>query len=253
MNPDVSVVMPVYNEAHVIANVVAELKEQVCERLPNSEIVIVNDASTDATPGIIERLAEEDPRVRAFHADRNVGHGPALRRALDESRGTWIFQIDSDGQQVPAEFWQLWERRHDAQLVMGVRQIRRNGRHRVVVSAAARLLNLVMGGGNIRDVNVPFKLIHRDVWDDIRAEIPKRPVAPSLLVAVGASVRGWRIEQVSVTHLPRRHGTSTVDLPALFRLSAGAAGELFTFRARHARRRRVERRARSGSASAEVL
>ena len=248
MNPDLSIVMPVYNEAHVIEDVVAELTDQVCRHLPHSEIVMVNDASTDATPHILDRLATADSRVRVFHAAHNGGHGPALRRALDESRGTWIFQIDSDGQQLPAEFWELWRRRDHAELVMGVRQIRRNGRHRVVVSAAARALNRALGGGNIRDVNVPFKLIHRDVWDDVRASIPQRPVAPSLLVAVGAAVRGWRIDQVRVTHLPRRHGTSTVDLRALIRLSAGAAAELVAFRARLARRRVAARRPRSAEA-----
>jgi dolichol-phosphate mannosyltransferase len=240
--------MPVYNEANVIEEVVEELKREVCDHLYRTEIVLVNDASTDATAAILDRLAAADPRVRVIHAERNGGHGPALRRAFDESRGTWIFQIDSDGQQVASEFWDLWRRRGDADLVMGMRQIRRNGRHRVLVSAIARYINRAMGGGNIRDVNVPFKLLHRRVWEDIEDYIPKQPVAPSLLVAVGAAVRGWHVDQIGITHLERRHGPSTVDLRNLFRLSKGAMAELVTYRLRLARRALTEPRSRSRSA-----
>jgi hypothetical protein len=104
------------------------------------------------------------------------------------------------------------------------------------VSAAARLAGRLAGGGRLRDVNVPFKLIRRSVWHDLSGCIPARPVAPSLLIAIGASVRGWRVAEVEISHLPRRAGTSTVDLPALVRLTAGALRELVGFRVRLGRR-----------------
>jgi hypothetical protein len=122
---------------------------------------------------------------------------------------------------------------------MGMRQIRRNGRLRVVVSAAARYINRVIGGGNIRDVNVPFKLISRRLWEDLADDIPKEPMVPSLLIAVGAGTRGWRVAQVSITHLARTHGPSTVDLSRLFRLCTGAVRELAAFRLRLRRREKV--------------
>jgi dolichol-phosphate mannosyltransferase len=246
MTPHLSIVMPVYNEERVIESVVGDLKRELCAELPDSELVLVNDASTDATGEILERLAAEDERVRVFHQERNGGHGPTLRRALDESRGTWIFQIDSDGQMVPAEFWRLWEQRRKADLIMGMRRIHRNGRHRIIVSAAARYVNRGLGGGNIRDVNVPFKLIHRRVWEDLKDDISLRPVAPSLLIAVGAGLR-WRIAQVGITSLPRQHGPSSVDLKALVRLSWGAFAELIRYRARLARRGLATRRPRLSS------
>jgi dolichol-phosphate mannosyltransferase len=245
VNPELSVVMPVYNESGVIEDVVAELLRDVCDRFERAEIVLVDDASTDDTPRILDRLAAEDGRVKVHHAAANGGHGPALRGALDASRGDWIFQIDSDGQQVPAEFWRLWDLRADHDLVIGIRQIRRNGRHRVVVSAAARYLNRAIGGGDIRDVNVPFKLFRRALWEDLQVDVPARPVAPSLLVAVGAGVRGWRIGQVPITHLARRHGESSVDLRNLARLSSRAFAELIRFR------RGLRRRAGTAAARRE--
>jgi glycosyltransferase involved in cell wall biosynthesis len=237
--PQLSVVMPVYNEEDCIAGVARELADQLFDRLGEVELVLVDDASSDATPEILDRLAASDPRFRVHHAPENRGHGPALRRAIDESRGDWIFQIDADGQQLAGEFWKLWERRHVAGLVMGKRQILRNGRHRVFVSASARYVSRALGGGDIRDVNVPFKLFRRSVWEDLRDDIPEAPIVPSLLIALGASLQGWSVVQVPVTSLPRRHGPSKVNVPRLVRLSAGALREVAAFRLRMARRRRT--------------
>jgi dolichol-phosphate mannosyltransferase len=238
VRPQLSVVMPVYNEADGIEDVVRDMTAAVLDRLEHAELVMVDDASTDATPEILDRLAASDPRLKVHHAEKNGGHGPALRRALDESAGDWIFQIDSDGQQLTSEFWKLWDRRHEADLVMGKRPIRRNGRHRVVVSAAARYVNRGLGGGNIRDVNCPFKLFRRALWEDVRQDMAATPMVPSLLIAFGAALRGWRIEQVGITSLPRQHGSSTVNIPVLVRLTTAALREVLAFRMRAARRER---------------
>jgi dolichol-phosphate mannosyltransferase len=237
--PQLSIVMPVYNEAGGIADVVAEMAAEVLDRIGDAELVLVDDASTDATPGILDDLAAFDARVKVHHAAQNGGHGPALRRALDESAGDWIFQIDSDGQQLASEFWKLWQRRHEADLVMGVRPINRNGRHRILVSLAARYVNKALGGGSIRDVNVPFKLFRRTLWEDLRDEIPATPMVPSLLITLGAGIRGWRIAQTPISSLPRQHGSSTVNVPALVRLCRGALSEVVAFRRALRRRGRV--------------
>jgi dolichol-phosphate mannosyltransferase len=231
-----SIVMPVYNESGVIAEVVGDLTREVVARIDGAEIVIVDDGSTDGTPAILDRLAAEHEHVRVLHAGSNQGHGPSLRQAFDSARGDWLFQMDSDGQQVASEVLDLWALRDEADLVMGVRRGRSEGRHRDAVSAAARLAARVLGRVPLRDVNVPFKLIRRAVWEDLAPDVPARPVAPSLLIAVGAPVRGWRVREVEITHLPRRHGTSTVDLRLLARLTWGAFRELVVFRRRIARR-----------------
>ena len=242
-----SIVLPVFNEEEVIANVVHELRRDIVDHFDDAEIVFVDDASTDETPHILDRLAAEDPRIRVIHAEQNSGHGPSVRRGLGEATGNWLFQIDSDEQQVPAEFWKLWERREGAGLVMGMRVIRRNGSHRLIISAAARYMHRLVGGGNVRDVNVPFKLIRRSLWEDVSQYLPPAPIQPSLLIALGAAVRGWRIVQVPITHKQRPHGPSRqyVNLGKLARLTARSLAEFVTFRMTLARARRAGTTAQS--------
>src|SRR5690348_11436044 len=112
--------MPVYNEAGVIADVVGELGRDVVARLDGAEVVLVDDGSTDATPALLDGLAEEHAWLTVIHAERNQGHGPSLRQALDASDAEWLFQMDSDGQQVAAELWDLWPLRDEADVVVGV-------------------------------------------------------------------------------------------------------------------------------------
>ena len=232
-----SIAVPVYNESAVIEDVLGELRRDIADRFQDVEIVLCNDASTDDTGAILDRLAADDRRIKVIHSESNGGHGPALRRALDATSGDWIFQIDSDGQQVAVEFWRLWERRAGAGLVMGMRVIRRNGWHRLVISAAVRYLSRLVGGGNIRDVNVPFKLIRRSLWEDVSPFLPAAPIQPSLLTALGAVVRGWRVVQVPITHKQRPHGPSRqyVNLSKLARLTARSLLEFVVFRVTLAR------------------
>src|SRR3954453_7007302 len=153
--------MPVYNEAGVIADVVGELGRDVVARLDGTEVVVVDDGSSDETPAVLDGLAEAHPWLTVIHAARNQGHGPSLRQAFESSAGEWILQMDSDGQQVPGELWDLWALREEADLVVGVRRGRSEGRHRAAVSAFARMAARLAGGGGVRDGDGAFKLIRR--------------------------------------------------------------------------------------------
>ena len=133
-----SVVVPAYNEEAEIEALVLDLERDVVGRYGDVEAIVVDDRSTDATPAILDRLAETRPWLRVHHAARNAGHGPSVVAGLELSRGAWIFQLDSDRQFVVAELAKLWERRADADLVLGVRVARRDPFHRIVLSLAVR-------------------------------------------------------------------------------------------------------------------
>jgi glycosyltransferase involved in cell wall biosynthesis len=244
---DLSVVVPVYNEAGSIETLVRDFERELVPRFERIEVIVVDDCSTDATPGILAGLARERAWLEVQRAEQNAGHGPAVMRGLRCARAEWIFQIDSDGQFVVGEFPRLWEQRHAADLVLGVRAQRNDPTHRLLLTRAVRLAASLLAGRRIRDVNTPFRLLRRSVWGELQPLIGPDTLAPNILVTLGVAVRGRRIVDVPVTHLAREGGTSTLRALRLARFSLRGLGQLIAFRYRLGRAPSTANRAAEGA------
>jgi glycosyltransferase involved in cell wall biosynthesis len=227
-----SVVVPVYNEEGVIRALVADLERELPRLVGAFEAIVVDDASTDGTPGLLDELARTRPWLRVHHADHNGGHGRSVMCGLDLASAEWIFQIDSDGQFVVAEFERLWELRHESDLVLGIRVRRRDPLHRLVLTRAVQGAASILARRRLRDVNTPFRLLRRTAWVDCGSLIDRDTLAPNVLVTVAAVVKGWRVKEVPVTHLPRERGTSTLRWLRLVRFSFRGLRQLLAFRHR---------------------
>src|SRR3954463_7255151 len=92
-HPAVSVIIASYNARAVIARAIASVRAQTFDDL---EILIVDDASADGTPILVERESEADPRLRLIRLERNRGPAHARNVALGAARGTWIALLDAD-------------------------------------------------------------------------------------------------------------------------------------------------------------
>ncbi len=229
-HPALSVVVPVYNEAATIERLVDELGDELLPLVESLEVIVVDDASTDETPRILERLARDRPWLDVRRPDRNAGHGPSVMRGLALARAEWVFQIDSDGQFLVADFAKLWEVRDACDLVLGVRASRNDPPHRLVLSRAVRIVTSVLAGRRVRDVNTPFRLLRRSVFHDLQAVLEPETLAPNILIALGAHVRGWRVVDVPVTHLAREGGVSTLREFRLVKFSLRGLLQLVAFR-----------------------
>ena len=92
-----------------------------------------------------------------------------------------------------------------------------------------------MAAGGCETSNTPFRLVRRAVWDDLRPLIDPATLAPNILVSLGATVRGRRVVEVPVTHLPRETGTVSLRTLKLVRFSLRGLAQLVAFRVRLAR------------------
>lgn len=210
-----SVVMPVYNEAAGLERVVDDVRRHVLDRVPGAEFVIVDDCSVDGSANLLARFAEQDSRIRVLVNTTNSGHGPSLRRAIDQAAGAWVFHLDSDGQVDVSEFVRLWELRNEVDLVLGGRVRRHDPRHRLVLTRLTRIVVSLAARRGVRDGNVPFKLFRRSLFDHLSGRMPPDAFAPSLMLAVGAVRCGARVLEIETTHLPRQHGRSSLHLKRL--------------------------------------
>lgn len=232
----VSIVMPAHNEAGIIEASVREWHREVASRIAGSELILVNDGSTDETGKILETLAAELAGLRPVHLARNVGHGRAVRIGLDCATQPYVFQTDSDRQHLPADFWKVWSKRSEYDFVFGVRPQRADGAVRVVITNVMRLLNAVLWGIWIRDANCPFKLMRRDALAEVLARVPEDCFIPMVLVSIFARRMRYRVSEMTVNHLPRNGGTQSLKgLKRWFGVSLICARQLLSVRLSMAR------------------
>lgn len=206
---ELSVVMPVYNEAALIESVVSEWLTMLDASRIDYEFLLYDDGSTDRTPEVVSAIAARAPRLTPLrHSNR--GHGPTIMRGYAEARGEWIFQTDSDGEIAASDFLRLWSAREDRDFIAGTRVGRTSPLHRRTVTAASRLVVHLLFGFTVTDVNAPFRLM-RASW--LRKQLPLlRPgtTVPNVILSGLAARGGTRVLEVPVTHVGRSAGTSSL-------------------------------------------
>ncbi|NQU83733.1 MAG: glycosyltransferase family 2 protein [Parcubacteria group bacterium] len=228
-----SIVMPVYNEDEVIETVIRDFCKNVLCRFSKKEFIIVNDCSTDKTPEILDKLAKEMDCLKIIHNEKNSGHGISLRRAYDESKGDLVFHTDSDNQFVAEDFWLLHEemkKDENLDLVIGFRKNRQDPLSRLMVTRILRLICILFFGTYIIDSNSPFRIFKRKTLDVALALTPKKSFVPSIMLAVAAKRKGFRVKEVAVRHLPRTTGTSFIKSWKSLIIFSRCVKELFLFR-----------------------
>jgi len=227
--PQLSVVMPVYNEKDSIGDAVKEIQAIVLDKVPGAELVVVNDGSTDSTKDVLEELARQDPRVRVI-TQPNGGHGAALRNGIELAQGQYMLLVDSDRQIAIEAFTELWPLAQTCDMVMGIRAVRHDPPTRIYLTKFVRQVIKLLFGVSIRDANVPFKILKRSLWLDARTCIPPGTLAPSLFLAIFALYKKYRVELRPVPHRERQCGVSSIRHLKLFKFCAMAFGQLMRFR-----------------------
>src|ERR1044072_842355 len=171
----ISAVLPALNEEDNIETATLHLAEVLAPlSLKDWEVVIVDDASTDRTGEIADRLSSEDPdRIRVFHHSPNLGYAEALKTGFTSARHELIFYTDSDNQFDVREIKHLLPLIEDADIVCGFRIYRFCPLTRLVLSWGFNLLVRIMFRINVRDIDCAFKLFRREVFDRVKIESKK--------------------------------------------------------------------------------
>jgi len=217
-----SVVLPVYNEAEVLPVLLAGLRETLAEVGVDSEILFVNDGSTDRSGQVLDRLAAEDSRVRVVHFSRNFGHQAAVQAGLAHARGDAVVLMDSDMQDTPEaipRFLEAWQAGSD--VVYAVRTRRKEiWPKRLMFAAFHRLM------ASVASVEVPvdagnFGLVDRRAARQIVALAETDRYFPGLRSWVGFRQQGVEVERHA-----RYDDRPRVSLCGLFRLAKTA---IFSF------------------------
>ncbi|MFC1849208.1 glycosyltransferase family 2 protein [candidate division CSSED10-310 bacterium] len=205
--PDISLFFPAYNEEGNIERVVLEAKSILEELARNFEIIIVNDGSNDDTGKIADALAAQDPRIKVCHHPLNRGYGAALKTGYTAARLEYIFFVDSDGQFDLSEMHKFMPFIADFDIVTGYRIRRQDNFVRILNARGWNIINKILFGINVKDINCAFKCIKRSVFDLFTLTTDGAMINAELYAK--ARIHELTIKEIGVSHYSRTIGTQT--------------------------------------------
>ena len=215
MVPDLSVVVPLYNEEPNVTELHRELTAALGAWGRPYELLFIDDGSTDGTFPVLKELQAGDPRVRVVALRRNFGQTAAFAAGFAHARGRMVATSDGDLQNDPRDLPMMvgmLEDGHD--LVCGWRRTRRDPwlTRRVPSNAANRLISRTTGV-KLHDYGCSLKVFRGEVVRSLRLYGEMHRFLPAI-----ASERGVRIAEVEVNHRPRRFGASKYGLSRTMRV-----------------------------------
>ncbi len=211
-DPEISVVVPVYNERDSLA----ELHRQIVGALEaegsSFEVLFIDDGSRDGSALVLDEIADGDGRVSVIHFRRNFGKSPALAAGFERARGEILLTMDADLQDDPAMIPAFLAKiRAGADLVSGYKQRRHDPLGKTLPSKLFNAVVRPLSGVNLRDFNCGFKAYRAECVREMSVYGGLHRFLPVL-----AGARGFQIEELVVNHRPRVHGKSKYGLGRFF-------------------------------------
>lgn len=204
MPPEISIVIPVMNEAENVDALHEELSLALRPLNRGYEIVFVDDGSSDGTPEKVAALGVEDPNVRLVRLRRNFGQTAAFSAGFDASRGDIVITMDGDRQNDPADIPRLVaELEAGYDMVCGWRRDRHDPLSKRVPSYFANRLISWATGVKLHDYGCSLKAMRGDIVKEMRLYGEMHRFIPAV-----ASWMGVRLVELPVNHRPRTRGRS---------------------------------------------
>ena len=207
--PLVSVIVMAYNEAASLENVVREIDGVLDRAAPRSEIVIVDDGSSDRTGRITDLLSNAMPRVRVIHHRPNKGLGGVYRTGFREAKGKYVTFFPADGQ-FPATIIELFlPRMGEQDMVLGYLPDRRGSIVGRTLSLGERILYTMLFGKMPKFQGI--LMFRREILDKVELKSSGRGWAVLMELILRASRARFRLTSVATTLRPRMSGVSKVN------------------------------------------
>ena len=213
---DLSVVIPIHNEAASIGELHRELTLALEAWGRSYELIVIDDGSTDESFAILARLQSMDPRLRVIRFRRNFGQTAAFAAGFAHARGRLVVTSDGDLQNDPRNIPEMIETleagRYD--IVCGWRKSRKDPfLSRLVPSMIANRLISWATGVRLHDYGCSLKVFRTEVVKPLKLYGEMHRFIPAI-----ASEQGVAIAEVVVNHRPRRHGRSKYGISRTVRV-----------------------------------
>ena len=208
-SPEISVFLPVFNEAPNLPPLQAKLDEALNKLGRTAEIVYVDDGSTDGSLEVLRELATKDKRIRVVALRRNYGQTAAMAAGIDAAKGKVLIPMDADLQNDPADIIRLLNKLDEGfDVVSGWRKNRKDKMvTRKIPSMMANKLISWIGGVPLHDYGCSLKAYRRESLQDVKLYGEMHRFIP-----IYASWAGARVSEIPVEHHARTMGKSKYGL-----------------------------------------
>jgi glycosyltransferase involved in cell wall biosynthesis len=214
--PSLSLVIPMFNEELNIAHAIDAAVESLSKYSDDYEIIIVDDASTDASPRIVAEMAAENFRIRTIRHEKNRKLGGSLKTGFAAATREVVLYMDADLPFDPDAINRAMRAMYltGADLIAGYRLDRTiEGLKRTIYSYCYNALIGILFGWPHRDINFSFKLLKREVLRAIELKSEGSLIDAELIVK--AKNHGFAIQQIGLDYFPRIRGTSSLSSPTV--------------------------------------
>jgi len=203
-NPDISIVVPVYNEAENIRPLYDAVEAAMAETGYTWELVFIDDGSRDGTYKALEEVHSQGESISIVRLRRNFGQTAAIAAGLDHARGEIIVTLDGDLQNDPRDIPLMISKLTDGyDLVSGWRLNRQDSFSRCLVSRVANWLISLTTGVYLHDYGCTLKVFRRDLAKQLKLYGEMHRFIPVLAANIGANML-----EIPVRHHQRKHGKS---------------------------------------------
>jgi glycosyltransferase involved in cell wall biosynthesis len=215
MNPDLTIVIPIHNEAPCLMELHAELTLTLGAWGRSYEIIVVDDGSTDESFQILRQLQAVDDRLRVIRFRRNFGQTAAFAAGFDYARGRVIVTADGDGQNDPHDIPALvTELDRGFDIACGWRKDRKDAfLSRRLPSLVANWVISITTGVHLHDYGCSLKAFRAEVVKPLKLYGEMHRFLPAI-----ASEQGVAITELVVNHRARKHGTSKYGISRTVRV-----------------------------------
>ncbi|BAQ59657.1 glycosyl transferase [Geminocystis sp. NIES-3708] len=212
---DLSLVIPIYNEAENIPLLIDAITNSLKNTELNYEIICVDDGSQDKSTDVLKEIVQKNLYVKAVILRRNYGQTPAMAAGFENAMGKVIITLDGDLQNDPADIPLLLNKLEEGyDLVSGWRKNRQDDTlTRLLPSKIANIIIGKITGVKLNDYGCSLKAYRSELIADLNLYGELHRFLPAL-----AYIEGAKITEIPVNHHPRRFGKSKYGLGRTFRV-----------------------------------
>ena len=203
----ISLIIVVHQEAESIEYVIKEFYEKVTSKIPGSEFIVCEDGSTDGTKEILLKIKDRYNLTLDMRSDKR-GYTNAMRDGLRAAKNPVIFFSDSDGQHDPQDFWKMYEKLSEYDMVIGWKKDRKDEFYRLMLTRVFNGLINWRFKTKLHDSNCGFRLMNREMVNFLLKQDWRLQYCNNAELAVKAVLGCFKVTEVPVSHFQRRYGVS---------------------------------------------